>query len=621
MIARIERMTQMVLDPTWLAGPIFDKELRVSSRRRRSYSLRFFYVVVLMFFVAAVWLSVVDVRGNATVQQSRMAEAGARIITRIVLFQFIAVQILAVIMLSNAISDEIYHRTLGLLMTTPINSLQVVLGKVVSRLLQLVLLLAITLPVLAIVRVLGGVSWGYLLSSLCLTLTAAVFAGSLSLLLSIKNRRTYAVILQTLFLLAAFYFILPMTIGAWWGRGMGGMPSIVPLSMIRSLQSSSLVIGLIHINPVAGISLTTTQVLMPAMQVLPYYWPLQCIVMLGLSALVLAWATAVVRKVALRQATGQLEPWSKPKRWKFRTPRSTAAEAGDDPQGQIKRVLGPPVVWRELRAPFIQGVDNRNNYIGLAVTIGTLLFTYLSWARARYLDESFVHISYVMLFGFLGTVVNVVFATTRITAEKESQSWLLLLATPLSDAEILFGKAVSAVRRCVPLWGLLAGHVILFVLVGYIHAAAILHLFMLVVWVTCFVTGAGLYFGARFTRTTSAVVAGFALVVGLWAVVPILVGLFAVIRPASKLPGMCTWAHPAIQAQIIMDGTAGQENANLPWRRIEYDRSHVAYHSRGTAIRVVGMTYIMLIVSSLYILAGLLFFWRAKCRLRRHVFT
>jgi len=615
MIAHVERMTQRVLDPTWLAGPIFDKELRVSSRRRRSYSLRFFYVLVLMFFIAAVWLSVVDVQGSATVQQSRMAEAGRQIITGIEVFQFVAMQILAVVMLSNAVSDEVYHRTLGLLMTTAISSLQIVLGKVLSRLLQLILLLAITFPVLAIVRVLGGVSWGYLLSSLCITLTAAIFAGSLSLLISIRNRRAYAVILQTLFILTSFYFILPMVIATRGGQMSG------PLSMGQSSLNPSLAVVLLHINPVAGIALTTSQALSPVGQALPYSWPLQCVAMLGLSALVLAWATVVVRKVALRQATGQLDAWFKPKRQKRRSPAPIAADAGDCPQGAIKRVVGPPVIWRELRAPFIQGVDNRNNYIGLAVTIGTLLFTYLSWARAKYLDESFVHVSYVMLFGFLGTVVNVVFATTRITSEKESQSWLLLLATPLSDGEILFGKAVSAVRRCVPLWGLLAGHVILFVIVGYIHAIAAVHLFLLVAWVTCFVTGAGLYFGVRFTRTTSAVVAGFALILGLWAVVPILVGLLAVVSPQSRLPGMLAWAHPAVQAQIIMDGAAGRENASVSWKAIEYNRSRGVYHPGGRAIHVGWMTYVMAVVSALYILVGLLFFWRARCRLRRHVFT
>lgn len=626
MIAAIEKMSGKVLDPTWLAGPIFDKELRVSSRRRRNYSLRFLYVLALMFFIAAVWLGTVDIQGNATVIQSRMAQAGTRIITRVVIFQFVAMQILAIIMLSNAISDEVYHRTLGLLMTTPVNSFQIVMGKVLSRMLQLILLLGITLPVLAIVRVFGGVSWGYLLSSLCITLTAAVFAGALSLLMSINNRRSYAVILQTLFLLATFYFIMPMVVAALWGRlnghlfsipVYGGMPPAV-----QTLRGSLLVLTLLHINPITGIAITTAQMLSPIAQTVPYSWLVQCIVLLVFSVLVLMWATAVVRKTALRQATGQLDGWFKSRRKKRKETVSAAvAAAGDNVRGAIKRVIGPPVVWRELRAPFIQGVDNRNNYIGLAVTIVALAITYLASARAKCLDEAFVHTAYIMLFGFIGTVVNMIFATTRITSEKESQSWLLLLATPLSNEEILFGKAVSAVRRCLPIWALMAGHVLLFVAIGYIHPSAIVLLLLLVTWVTVFVTGAGLYFSTRFTRTTSAAVAGFALIFGLWAIAPILTGLFVTIEPQSRLPYMSAWAHPAVQAEIIVASTTGPENADDSWKGIEYDRSRIAYHPDGKTIHFGRMMYIMAIVSASYVLAGLLFFWRAKLRVRRNVFT
>lgn len=158
----------------WLTGPIFGKELRVSSRRRRNYWLRSMYVLLLTIFITVVWISVVEYHGNAALQQSRTAVAGKQIVMTTVLFQFLATQVLAVIMLSTAISDEVYHRTLGLLMTTPINSLQIVMGKVLSKLIQLLLLLGIALPVLAIVRVFGGVSWGYLLSSFCVTVTAVL---------------------------------------------------------------------------------------------------------------------------------------------------------------------------------------------------------------------------------------------------------------------------------------------------------------------------------------------------------------------------------------------------------------------------------------------------------------
>ena len=158
-----------LFNPVWLTGPLLDKELRVSSRRRRNYVLRFAYVLLLTIFVVIVWLSVVKFQGTAAYQKSRMAVAGKTIITTIVTFQFIATQLIAVIMLSTSISDEIYHRTLGVLMTTPISSFQIVMGKLFSKLLQLILLLAISLPLLAIVRIFGGVPWNYVLSSLCIT--------------------------------------------------------------------------------------------------------------------------------------------------------------------------------------------------------------------------------------------------------------------------------------------------------------------------------------------------------------------------------------------------------------------------------------------------------------------
>jgi len=81
-----------LLAPFWLTGPLFDKELRVSSRRKRNYVLRFAYVVLLTIFVAIVWLSVVKLEGTAAFQKSRMGVAGKTIITTVVMFQFFATQ-------------------------------------------------------------------------------------------------------------------------------------------------------------------------------------------------------------------------------------------------------------------------------------------------------------------------------------------------------------------------------------------------------------------------------------------------------------------------------------------------------------------------------------------------
>ncbi|MGB2865072.1 MAG: ABC transporter permease subunit, partial [Sedimentisphaerales bacterium] len=207
MITGLTNFVARFLSLYWLTGPIFDKELRVSSRRKRNYFLRFAYVCLLTAFIASAWIVMVKTGSSASVayQVSRMSEIGKYVTITIVWFQFISIQLIAIVMLSTAISDEIYNRTLGLLMSTPVSSLQIVIGKLFSKLLQLVLLLAISLPLLAIIRVMGGVPWDYVVSSLCITLTAAIFAGSVSLVFSITNRHSHSVIVRTVLICFLFY--------------------------------------------------------------------------------------------------------------------------------------------------------------------------------------------------------------------------------------------------------------------------------------------------------------------------------------------------------------------------------------------------------------------------------
>jgi hypothetical protein len=154
------------INPSWLTGPIFDKELRVSSRRRRNYVLRSAYLLVLVFLVAGAWsIALLSGSGKSVAWQvSRSAEIGRSLVLTITWFQFLTAQVLAAVMLSNSISDEIRRGTMDVLMTTPINCVQIVLGKLFSRLFQLILMLAVSLPLLAVIRVFGGIQWDYVVS-------------------------------------------------------------------------------------------------------------------------------------------------------------------------------------------------------------------------------------------------------------------------------------------------------------------------------------------------------------------------------------------------------------------------------------------------------------------------
>jgi len=196
-----------LLSLSWLTGPIFDKELRVSSRRRRNYVLRCAYLALLTVFVVAVWLEQTSyVSASGLYSASRMAEAGKKIVMTIVWFQFCATQFLAIVMLSTSINDEVYNRTLGVLMTTPITSFQIVMGKLLSKLLQLILFLAISLPLLAIVRIFGGVPWDYVVSNFWETVP---FVQAME---TVWSRRRYGSPETTVYLLA---YVLLGILFAW----------------------------------------------------------------------------------------------------------------------------------------------------------------------------------------------------------------------------------------------------------------------------------------------------------------------------------------------------------------------------------------------------------------------
>lgn len=584
-------------------GPIFDKELRVSSRRKRNYALRFGYLACLTAFIALVWFSSVNlqIRGTVAYQQAKMAEAGKIIVVTIVIFQFLATQFIAIIMLSTSISDEIYHRTLGVLMTTPINSFQIVMGKLFSKLLQLLLLLAISLPLLAIVRVLGGVPWNYILSGLCITLTSIIFAGSVSLFFSIGGRRSYAVILTTILALGVVYAFIPgLTVWLFYYSKLQNY--LVPLLAI--------------FNPFIVIAMESQTVLQAwGAGVLPrYFWAVHCGLMLFLSSIMLAWAVRIVRKAALSQAVGENPgPWKPIFHRKAPKKARTRDVNKEQENGAIRDVIGSPVIWKELRAPLIQG-GKHHSLIGLILAVGALVFTYWMGWKDDLLREDNTHMSYVTIFMFMGLVCTLVLAATMITSEKELRSWPLLLATTLEDREILLGKAAGVFRRCLPVWLFMAVHVLLFILAGYIHPIAIVHLLLIILWIVVFLTGSGLYFSSLFRRTTTAVVANMALAIVLWFVVPVVLGSLIEMADNPKPFLLYMRAHPLVQTSITMRGNGGDVNAETPMNQLQYiwpDRKQ----SR------IGNTNLTLINSVfLYGSAGILLGWRAKKRLRKNVF-
>jgi ABC-type transport system involved in multi-copper enzyme maturation permease subunit len=587
------------LSLSWLTGPIFNKELRVSSRRRRNYVLRFCYLALMTIFLVLVWVDEVRFSGSSVYSISRMARAGQTIIMFIVWFQFLATQLVAVIMLSTSISDEIYNRTLGLLMTTPVNSFQIVMGKLFSKLLQIILLLAISLPLLAIVRVFGGVPWNYVISSLCITLAAVIFVGSLSLFFSIFSRRAYIVIIMTIVTLGILFALIPLLVALFWDSM--NLQNLIPEKTLFSI--------LFQPNPFAVMAFNTEVMMSPRMGGgTPFCsWPLLCGILLATSAVILAVSVSMVRNVALRQATGQVGLFSRKGCSRKKTVPAKASR--QDSSAALRCVKGPPVIWKELRFPLL-GRRKIAALIGIFVCLTLLFIAYLLCFGEGILDDEGTHILYAVIFLSLGIMFTIIYPATSITSEKESRSWPLLLTTTIDDRAILFGKFVGILRRCLPIWLFLLGHVCLFSLLGYIHPVAIIQIGILVTWIVVFLSGTGLYFSSCFKRTTTAVIMNFALAAAIWAILPILLALTTQIIDDDDFVEAYMDTNPFVHAVVIIEATANENPVKIgsyDWissRRGDIENS---------------MSW-MLTCFALYISIGTVFAWRAKARFRRNIF-
>ena len=478
---------------------MFDKELRVASRQRRHYLLRFGYVALLTLFIAWVWLMVARIgsAGSAVVRVSRMPEAGKYIVACVVWFQFITGSFLTAVLLSGSISSEVRQRTLDALLVTPISGVQIVLGKLLSKMLQPILLLAVSLPLLTVVRVFGGVPWAYVVSGLCITLSTMVFVGSLSVLLSVTDRQAHHVTTTVIF----WCLIL-------WG----GVPALLTLLSAAGYVNAAAIPAVLMItNPFAALLTQTSAMLAAPTPGAAVSWRFHCLMLLGAAAVISIVAVWRVRRVTLvsilARAGGRHASRSKARR-EGATGRTRTGVRAWTP---IRRVKGAPIVWKELCRP--QFLTRWRAILTVGVSIAAIAVMTVALVAARGpVGASFLILAHIFQLLFL--VRLAASAASAITREKEARTWPILLMTPLDDREIVRGKAVGVFRwnlcLLVPLCALyLLGHILSPAGAGDLIQRAI-SLGTLVIGLAgtiLFLIGLGLYLSVRLKTTSAAVAA------------------------------------------------------------------------------------------------------------------
>lgn len=596
MIAFVANHVMNYISLERFTGPFWNKELRVSSRQKRNYLLRASYIILLLIFVATAWFDVAVFGGSLIYQKSRLAAAGLKITTTIIWFQFYALQVVAILLFCNSLSDEIYHRTLGVLLTTPVSSFQIVAGKLLSKLIQIFLLLAISLPLLAIIRIFGGVPWSYILSSLCIIFAAVFFAGSLTMFFSLLFRRIHVVIILTFSVLGVFNWLWPFL------RIIG----------FRTIHIRRLFEGTLYIfHPSYILDRITNKMLNPGRSASGYAWIIYCFISFFISLLILSITARLLRSIAIANASGRkhfLENIFNLRRFYF-SPKQNSTKTATE--GEIKHVWGPPVAWKEMKTKF----SSREKMfvviiIGIELMMIFAMYTFPYVAQGIGFDEA--QVAYTYIFLGLGVVSTAIFSCVCISSEKETQTWCLLLMTPLSDWQILSGKFIGILRRCIPIWIMLIIYFCPFLSLN-ISGTGVLSLFLLIILIFAiiiFLYGAGIYFSSRFKNTSAAFLAFFVLLLVIWFFIPFISDInftsdYLRYFKISSISETFMSANPFVLAQVLMTS----DSINV-WRYIRW-QGH--YHDIAESLIII------ISIAIAYITAGLIFAWRAKCCFRKNI--
>ncbi|WP_342442581.1 ABC transporter permease subunit [Lysinibacillus sp. FSL K6-0075] len=240
-------------------NPVLVKELKLRFRSFKSFSGLMFYLAVLCIFIAGFLLLTTEFTGRGFFRP----ETSFMMFAVLTILQMALVLFITPSLTAGAISSEREKQTLNILLTTTQSSTQIVVGKLLSSVAFLVLMLVAGLPLYSLVFLFGGVSPSQLISIFLFYLVTVVAIGSIGVMFSTITKRTIVAMIATygsiIFLggITAFFFFLTMAfhqMGNTIGTGTSFMTyfwaSINPGALMLTLISPEMGDGLSELSGV-----------------------------------------------------------------------------------------------------------------------------------------------------------------------------------------------------------------------------------------------------------------------------------------------------------------------------------------------------------------------------------
>lgn len=182
-----------------LVGPVFTREVVTAPRRGRFYIARGAYVGGLLLLVSTAWQVLAGTQDVRNIGD--MARFGAIVFQILAPLQLALALFFSALLAASAVALEKDRKTLILLLITRLTNSELVLGKLLASMLNVLMLLAACGPLFMLVALFGGVSFGQIARVLAVTLVTALAAGSLGSTLALWREKTFQALALTVLLI------------------------------------------------------------------------------------------------------------------------------------------------------------------------------------------------------------------------------------------------------------------------------------------------------------------------------------------------------------------------------------------------------------------------------------
>lgn len=178
-----------------MLGPIFHLEMLLGGRRGRQYWFRWFVasvltVILLVHYVAYMNAISTGEREDGRIPPDAASEFASDFVYWVLIKQLLIILLAGPVFTAGAVTDEKTRGTLMYLFSADLNSWEILIGKLLGRMYEVLLLVLVTLPFMCFIGVWGGVTPLALLV-IMLSLLGPMFAiGGISLLFSVWCRQT-----------------------------------------------------------------------------------------------------------------------------------------------------------------------------------------------------------------------------------------------------------------------------------------------------------------------------------------------------------------------------------------------------------------------------------------------